>query len=240
MNVYVPASSAPPSPGWKQKLSIVVVFGSGLAIAAVATSTFDRPGKLAPTTKVVLPPAPLPGPSLGSIAPAPAQVSDALVAAPTPATAKSKEPPPPPRPAPVYRTQLFFTQPATGIEPTALPPEPSHRPPPSSFMPPLASPGTPVERGVSTSAPRRTTAVHVMSRSSVYVSPAHIAVIDTGLGELALALDRLEEAVKVRAADLVWLAVKPSYDALRGEPRFQAVLDTVGLASVRLPVAPTR
>ena len=70
---------------------------------------------------------------------------------------------------------------------------------------------------------------------SVYVSPAHLAVIDTGLGDLALALDRLEEAVKVRAADLVWLAVKPSYDALRGESRFHAVLDAIGLASVTTP-----
>ena len=57
----------------------------------------------------------------------------------------------------------------------------------------------------------------------------HLALIDIGLGEPSLALDRLEEAARLHAADLVWLAVKPSYDVVRGEARFAHLLRTIGL-----------
>jgi serine/threonine protein kinase/tetratricopeptide (TPR) repeat protein len=66
---------------------------------------------------------------------------------------------------------------------------------------------------------------------TVYVSPAHPALIDIGIGEPARALDRLEEAVRLRAADVVWLGVRPSYDPLRGDARFDALLRTAGLES---------
>lgn len=62
-----------------------------------------------------------------------------------------------------------------------------------------------------------------------YVSPVLIAQSLIGLGRVEDALDRLEEAVRVRATDLIWLPVRPVYDALRSAPRFSAILDEIGL-----------
>jgi len=146
MNVYVPASSAPPSPGWKQQLSILVVFGSGLAIAAVATSTFDQPGKVAPRTEPSPEPAKLAGPDLAGIAPT---AGDLPTAPQAPDLREGARAPQLPRAAIVARKQLFFTQSVTSVEPTALPRQPSHQLPPSSFMAPIAIPDAPAESGVS-------------------------------------------------------------------------------------------
>jgi len=62
-----------------------------------------------------------------------------------------------------------------------------------------------------------------------YVSPALLAQIHLGLGDHAAALERLEEAAERRAADVVWLKVHPIYDAIRGHPRFRALLGTIHL-----------
>ena len=62
-----------------------------------------------------------------------------------------------------------------------------------------------------------------------YVSPALLAQIHIGLGNHDAALDRLEEAGERRAADVVWLKVHPIYDAIRGHPRFRALLRTIHL-----------
>lgn len=62
-----------------------------------------------------------------------------------------------------------------------------------------------------------------------YVSPALRAQVQLGLKKGGAALDLLEEAAEVRAAELVWLGVQPAYDPLREEPRFQALLERVGL-----------
>ncbi|MEJ2504524.1 MAG: hypothetical protein P8177_14650 [Gemmatimonadota bacterium] len=62
-----------------------------------------------------------------------------------------------------------------------------------------------------------------------YVSPVHLAQVRIGLGETGPALDRLEDAVEARASELAWLAVRPVFDPLRGEPRFRALLEAVGL-----------
>jgi TolB-like protein/Tfp pilus assembly protein PilF len=62
-----------------------------------------------------------------------------------------------------------------------------------------------------------------------YVSPALLAQIQLGLGNDESALERLEEAAERRAADLVWLKVHPIYDAIRGHPRFRALLGTIHL-----------
>jgi hypothetical protein len=146
MNVYVPASSAPPSPGWKQQLSILVVFGSGLAIAAVATSTFYQPGKVAPRTEPLPEPAKLAGADIASIAPTAGDLPNAPQA---PASGTGTRAPQLPQAATIARQQLFFTQSDTSVEPTALPRQPSHQLPPSSFMAPIAIPDAPGERGVS-------------------------------------------------------------------------------------------
>lgn len=57
------------------------------------------------------------------------------------------------------------------------------------------------------------------------------AQIYLGLGEQNRALDLLEQAADVRATDLVWLCVRPIYEPLRGNPRFDAILSIVGLRS---------
>ena len=62
-----------------------------------------------------------------------------------------------------------------------------------------------------------------------YVSPGRLAQVHIGLGERAETLDRLEEAAAEHAADLAWLGVRPVFAELRGEPRFVALLNRMGL-----------
>ena len=62
-----------------------------------------------------------------------------------------------------------------------------------------------------------------------YVSPALIAQVHLGLGDDDTALERLDEAAALRAADMVWLKVHPIYDHIRGHPRFRALLGTLHL-----------
>lgn len=69
-----------------------------------------------------------------------------------------------------------------------------------------------------------------MSRT-VYVSSYNRAVVHVGLGENEKALAALEQAVQSRDVWLVWLGVNPRLDPLRGEPRFDALLRSVGLSS---------
>jgi TolB-like protein/cytochrome c-type biogenesis protein CcmH/NrfG len=68
------------------------------------------------------------------------------------------------------------------------------------------------------------------ARGDEYVSPALFAQVRLGLGEKHEALELLEKAVEVRAADVVWLSVDPCYDGVREEPRFVELLKTIGLA----------
>ena len=63
-----------------------------------------------------------------------------------------------------------------------------------------------------------------------YVSPVRIAHILLGIGDKTGALERLEQALDQRAADLVWVGVHPVYDEVRDEPRFQDLLGQLGLA----------
>ena len=66
--------------------------------------------------------------------------------------------------------------------------------------------------------------------AEAYVSPALLAQVQIGLGNLPAALDRLEEAAERHAADMVWLKIHPIYDFIRGHPRFRALLARIGLA----------
>jgi tetratricopeptide (TPR) repeat protein len=66
---------------------------------------------------------------------------------------------------------------------------------------------------------------------SVYVSPVLYAQLVLALGEKNEALDYLDQARSVRAADLVWLKVRPAFDDLRGEPRFSQLCEEIGLSS---------
>jgi len=62
-----------------------------------------------------------------------------------------------------------------------------------------------------------------------YVSPFDIAIIYTGLGEKDRAFEWLEKSYEERSGRLMYLKVKPSFDPLRADPRFTALLKKVGL-----------
>jgi serine/threonine protein kinase/Tfp pilus assembly protein PilF len=60
-----------------------------------------------------------------------------------------------------------------------------------------------------------------------YVSPYHFVVIHLALGEEDLALERLQEFVSDPCAHAVWLETEPSFDPLRPDPRFKALIDNL-------------
>ena len=65
-----------------------------------------------------------------------------------------------------------------------------------------------------------------------YVSAVLLAQVHTALGEHERALDALDAARRVRAADLAWIAVRPVFDPLRGESRVARLLEGMGLSAV--------
>ena len=62
-----------------------------------------------------------------------------------------------------------------------------------------------------------------------YVSPVLFAQVHAAMGNTAQALDALDAARALRATDLVWIGVRPVFDALRTEERFTELLDAIGL-----------
>ena len=60
-----------------------------------------------------------------------------------------------------------------------------------------------------------------------YIPSTCFAVVHLGLGEPARALDWLEKGCQQRELSLAPLKVHPIYDPLRGEPRFQNILQTM-------------
>ncbi len=72
--------------------------------------------------------------------------------------------------------------------------------------------------------------LEVLSKDG-YVSPFHIAIVYAGLNEPDLMFEWLERAFQVRARSLAWLPVtnemKPYYD----DPRFQSMLERIGVSS---------
>ena len=57
----------------------------------------------------------------------------------------------------------------------------------------------------------------------------NMALTYTGLGEREQALDWLEQAYKEHTSLLIALKTTPAFDTLHSEPRFQALLEKVGL-----------
>ncbi len=72
---------------------------------------------------------------------------------------------------------------------------------------------------------------------SEYVSPVLLAQIHTALGETDAALDALDRAVEVRATDLVWIGVRPTFDDLRLHERFHALVERIGVAPAAMVVS---
>jgi serine/threonine-protein kinase len=63
-----------------------------------------------------------------------------------------------------------------------------------------------------------------------YVSPFHRGFVHFGLGEAERALDLIEQSVAERNWFVRLLKCEPMFDPLRAQPRFQAILEKVGLA----------
>ncbi len=64
-----------------------------------------------------------------------------------------------------------------------------------------------------------------------YVAPTSIATVYSGLGETNRALQWLEKAYKVRDPGLLTLKVHPIFESLRPDPRFQSLLQRLGLGA---------
>lgn len=62
-----------------------------------------------------------------------------------------------------------------------------------------------------------------------YVPPYNIAIVHAGLGQFDASLGWLEKAYDKRDVRLTFLAVEPKWDAMRSEPRFQALLKRLAL-----------
>jgi TolB-like protein/DNA-binding winged helix-turn-helix (wHTH) protein/Tfp pilus assembly protein PilF len=62
-----------------------------------------------------------------------------------------------------------------------------------------------------------------------YVSGYHVAAAYAGLGDKTRAMEWLERALGERSGWLAWLKVDPKFDALRNEPGFNSLLDSLGL-----------
>lgn len=69
------------------------------------------------------------------------------------------------------------------------------------------------------------------SRSS-FVPPTSLAMVHAALGDTGAALDELEQAFRVRDTRLVELKDDPSWQSLRGEARFTALMDKLGLTGI--------
>jgi tetratricopeptide (TPR) repeat protein len=73
------------------------------------------------------------------------------------------------------------------------------------------------------------TILEQLKTSKDYVSPAELAVLYASLGDREQAFAFLEKAFVARDVQLQYLGVDPSFDPLRSDPRFQDLLQRVGL-----------
>lgn len=65
-----------------------------------------------------------------------------------------------------------------------------------------------------------------------YVSPVQIAQPYVALGEYDRALALLEDAKQQRSGDLIWIGVRPAFDPVRNDPRFQRLVAEIHLVGV--------
>jgi hypothetical protein len=78
-------------------------------------------------------------------------------------------------------------------------------------------------------------------RQTEYVPPLFTASIYRALGNYEEVFNRLEDAVQQRSGRLPFLSVEPSWDPLRQDPRFQALVEELGLPSeAQTPFLATR
>jgi hypothetical protein len=68
-------------------------------------------------------------------------------------------------------------------------------------------------------------------RERSYAQATALAAVHAGLGEKDRALEWLERAFEEHCPQLAWLRYDLVWDALREEPRFQALLSKMNLAN---------
>jgi len=71
-----------------------------------------------------------------------------------------------------------------------------------------------------------------LETSEEYVSPGELAILYTALGDREKALTTLERAYREHDLQLKYLTTEAGYDDLRSEPRFQELVNKVGLPVV--------
>ncbi len=77
----------------------------------------------------------------------------------------------------------------------------------------------------------------VLSRR--YIPPTYFGMLYAGMGDRNRALMWLNKACTERADGLTWLAVEPMMDDIRSDPRFQDILQQIGLDKISdLPTEP--
>jgi TolB-like protein/Tfp pilus assembly protein PilF len=67
------------------------------------------------------------------------------------------------------------------------------------------------------------------SATRAYVPPSYFAIIYTALGEKELAFEWLEKAYEVRDYYLCYQILEPTYDSIRNDPRFDALVRRMNL-----------
>jgi serine/threonine-protein kinase len=79
-----------------------------------------------------------------------------------------------------------------------------------------------------------------LERGGRYVSTLDRALVHAGLGENELALDWIEKGFVDRPSLMPYLGIDPLWDGLRGNARFQAVLQRLSLPGAQASAAPKR
>ena len=69
-----------------------------------------------------------------------------------------------------------------------------------------------------------------------YVEGVWLALAALGLGDRQRALDALEASARARDNDLAWMLGSRSFEELRGDPRYEALVRRVGLARFMRPL----
>ena len=71
--------------------------------------------------------------------------------------------------------------------------------------------------------------LHYPGSSGMIKSPHILALLYTRLGLADQAFQELERGLKERDPWLIYLNVEPFYDNIRGDPRFQEIVRSIGL-----------
>jgi tetratricopeptide (TPR) repeat protein len=93
----------------------------------------------------------------------------------------------------------------------------------------IAAGRLPAEEEANGSEIRSKLAALTREKATKYVSPLDLAALHARLGEADAALFEIERAFELRDASLVYLRSQPELASLRSEPRFQAILERMGI-----------